>query len=103
MARDPYPEIGQILADSADGAWESVVLDAALGDGWARFRAAAYTVDAVQRGVRITDLDRLEALLEQVRELTREVGGAGQPDWTTARFILMRDGRFEVEFGYEPI
>lgn len=102
MGRDPYPEIGQILAASVEGPWDTIVLDAAVGGDWARFQAAAYMSNAERRGIRLIDLDRLEDLFEQVRDLTREVADAGQPDWTTARFTLRRDGQFDVDFGYGP-
>ena len=100
---DPYPEIGRILAASATGSWKTLVLDAALGDDWARFRAVAVNEDDQQRGISLQEIPRLRELFQVLRTRTRAVADPGLPDWTTARFSLRRNGRFAVDFGYEPL
>jgi hypothetical protein len=96
---DPYPEIGDILAASVSGPWDRIVLDAEVGDDWARFRAVAVCGGSEERGVNLRRVTRLRELFQQLRATTRVVA-SDQSDWTTATFTLNHEGSFEVHFDY---
>ena len=57
----------------------------------------------VWRSVDVRDEYRLLRLFQRLREVTRSVAEPGQPDWTSIRFTLTRDGEFHADFGYEPL
>lgn len=104
LPKDPYPEIGSILAASAAGTpRRKVVLDAKIGPDWGRFEAEAFEGHGKWRGVRVQDVFRLLDLLDRLKEVTRSVAEPGAPEWTTIRFVLKPDGGFNVDFGYEPL
>ena len=69
--RDPYPEIGRILASSAPSSWQTLVLTAQVGDDWAKFRAVDVGHDGQQRGLSLQQVARLRDLFIGLRSTTR--------------------------------
>jgi hypothetical protein len=74
-----------------------------VGSEFGRFETAAFEGSGIWRSVRVREAPRLLRLLQRIREITRSLSKAGEPDWTTMKFTLHREGRFHVEFGYEPL
>jgi hypothetical protein len=74
-------------------------IEARVGPGWARFET--YLAHAGrERSISLRDSARVREAFERVGEITRALSAASTGQWVDARFILNRDGDFEIDFGY---
>jgi hypothetical protein len=95
-----YPEICRLLSTEVAGSdWRQLVLDARVGDHWARFQMLALDADGVWRSVEIHEVPALRRLFHRIRESTSPLAD-GERDWTAVKMTLMREGGFSVEFVY---
>jgi hypothetical protein len=96
-SRDPYPEIGRMLAAAAGRGWDSIVLQGTVESDWAEFQATAYRAGQAAQSLSIPDANALHDLCLRVREITESVGHS---KWRTIRFSMKANGEFETDFGY---
>ncbi len=103
MNGDPYPEIGRLVAASITGGWVKAVVRAEIGEDWGQFSAESHDAKGRAHDLPLKNTHRLLELLQQVRTITKEVGRPVPADWTKVTFTLMRDGKFEIQFGYDTL
>lgn len=90
-----------MLARSAPRGWERIELNFRLWDGAVQFEATGHFSAAAPVSLDVRPELRLHELFQRVQAITREVAEPGTPTWTTARFLLRRDGTSDLKFGYE--
>ncbi len=99
-AKDPYPEIGQMLVAAATAPWERIVLEAEVGDDWGTFQVTSFSPDGAAESLDIRPELRLLKLLQEVRRITSNEIAPGKERWRTLALTLRRDGSFDIDFGY---
>jgi hypothetical protein len=94
---DPYQGIARILASSARGPWERVILTAESEPDWCKFEATIVRPGAPPTGLRLDEDDSLHGYFEQIQGIVKAIGGSR---WKHFTLTLMRSGKFETEFRY---
>lgn len=101
-------EVVACVTDLQDGSWdarewERIAIDVEIETNGGRRISAQTSVIARRPGQPLEDLDfrlsvRAKDALVALRETMRDDRGA----WSTCRFRVDRDGRFEFDFSHEP-
>ena len=101
---DAYPAIYQEVATELDRAlpagWQSAWVQVEMEDGNGSIACFA-KVPTGPKAMHVKLPVRVFDLFAKMREIARTAADAGA--WTNATFMLLHDGTFKVDYGYEPM
>ena len=96
-ATECYQAIGNALANASEGPWDRIVVDAAL-DGVRIDAIVACWMDAAPEPHSfLTGVPRLASF---IYDLARLVSTQEKGLFKSCRFVLYRQGKFDVQFAY---
>jgi hypothetical protein len=96
-----YPKLGNEIASLMPAGWETAWVQVEADDQSASMGVNGFCVtqtDTKPQYVRIPH--SIFKIFEDMRKVTKE---SGHPPFTTVTFILHSDGKFNGEYGYDPV
>ena len=109
--KPPDPKVLQTIFDAIAGGlpekWDTAWVEVKLfrqARGSRDFEVAcmASAPGGAAAGEPVSPCDR-KTVFENVYGLNRNISERDQQRWTSAKLVFMRDGKFELTYGYEPL
>lgn len=94
-----YKKIGQGLSDSSQGEWTSAMADIRILPDSFEYSCYYFIEDNKKKA--IADLDFEDDLIDALTEMHGDMNKNGANKWNRAKFTVMPDGKFKMDFVWD--